>query len=384
MSNSEKPKFAFSSKAETKEDITNSPVEETTIKDVEPTTVAPEVNEVEENLDAPYTDRRTVTIGLVRNYSLYRRVNDKALPNRRDFIGSSINSSATLSSNKTEIEAYFPALLGVAPNSPEFITRVKNYLNNIQVPIDELGKTFDCSFIYNTKRDYLNIIKKEEAIEEKYQAVSKNNLRLLKEALKEKIYELNLLESSKCLIGRPVNVTDYILYRHCLLYNDVAKDLAFINSDPSIRFYFKDDKKEKDKARKLRLQSNRAKQNFIACIADNTLFEAMYIQYCLTKGLPIISALAEDDIVKEQNLDKFSTEDPTKFNKLYENKDLRLIGTIEKLIARGELVRIPHSQNIMTSEGQFIGANINEVVSWFKDPENTSIVNAYYNKLKNI
>lgn len=384
MSNSEKPKFAFSSKAETKEDITNSPVEETTIKDVEPTTVAPEVNEVEENLDAPYTDRRTVTIGLVRNYSLYRRVNDKALPNRRDFIGSSINSSATLSSNKTEIEAYFPALLGVAPNSPEFITRVKNYLNNIQVPIDELGKTFDCSFIYNTKRDYLNIIKKEEAIEEKYQAVSKNNLRLLKEALKEKIYELNLLESSKCLIGRPVNVTDYILYRHCLLYNDVAKDLAFINSDPSIRFYFKDDKKEKDKARKLRLQANRAKQNFIACIADNTLFEAMYIQYCLTKGLPIISALAEDDIVKEQNLDKFSTEDPTKFNKLYENKDLRLIGTIEKLIARGELVRIPHSQNIMTSEGQFIGANINEVVSWFKDPENTSIVNAYYNKLKNI
>ena len=384
MSNSEKPKFAFSSKAETKEDITNSPVEETTIKDVEPTTVAPEVNEVEENLDAPYTDRRTVTIGLVRNYSLYRRVNDKALPNRRDFIGSSINSSATLSSNKTEIEAYFPALLGVAPNSPEFITRVKNYLNNIQVPIDELGKTFDCSFIYNTKRDYLNIIKKEEAIEEKYQSVSKNNLRLLKEALKEKIYELNLLESSKCLIGRPVNVTDYILYRHCLLYNDVAKDLAFINSDPSIRFYFKDDKKEKDKARKLRLQANRAKQNFIACIADNTLFEAMYIQYCLTKGLPIISALAEDDIVKEQNLDKFSTEDPTKFNKLYENKDLRLIGTIEKLIARGELVRFPHSQNIMTSEGQFIGANINEVVSWFKDPENTSIVNAYYNKLKNI
>ena len=384
MSNSEKPKFAFSSKAETKEDITNSPVEETTIQDVEPTTVAPEVNEVEENLDAPYTDRRTVTIGLVRNYSLYRRVNDKALPNRRDFIGSSINSSATLSSNKTEIEAYFPALLGVAPNSPEFITRVKNYLNNIQVPIDELGKTFDCSFIYNTKRDYLNIIKKEEAIEEKYQAVSKNNLRLLKEALKEKIYELNLLESSKCLIGRPVNVTDYILYRHCLLYNDVAKDLAFINSDPSIRFYFKDDKKEKDKARKLRLQANRAKQNFIACIADNTLFEAMYIQYCLNKGLPIISALAEDDIVKEQNLDKFSTEDPTKFNKLYENKDLRLIGTIEKLIARGELVRIPHSQNIVTSEGQFIGANINEVVSWFKDPENTSIVNAYYNKLKNI
>ena len=94
-----------------------------------------------------------------------------------------------------------------------------------------------------------------------------------------------------------MNVTDYLMYRHCLLYNDVAKDTAFINSDPTIRFYFKDDRKEKEKLRKLRQEANKAKTNFVACIADNTLFEAMYIQYCLTKGLPIISALAEDDIV---------------------------------------------------------------------------------------
>lgn len=380
MSNSNGVKFAFGGKPKDTEENVSSPVEEAS----QPQTAAPVNTEKDEDLDKEYTDRRTVTIALVRNYSLYRRANDKALPSRRDYIGSSINSSSILSSNKVEIETYFPALLGVAPNNPDFITRVKNYLNNIQIPIDELGKTFDCSFIYNTKADYLKVLKKEEAIEEKYQSVGKNNLRLLKEALKEKIYELNLLESSKCTLGRPVNVTDYLMYRHCLLYNDVAKDMAFINSDPSIRFYFKDDKKEKDKARKLRLAANQAKKNFIDCIADNTLFEAMYIQYCITKGLPIISALAEDDVVKEQNLDKFSIEDPIKFNKLYSNKDIRLMGTIEKLIARGELIRIPHSQNVMTSEGQFIGANNNEVLSWFKDPQNTSIVNAYYNKLKNI
>ena len=174
------------------------------------------------------------------------------------------------------------------------------------------------------------------------------------------------------------------MYRHCLLYNDVAKDMAFINSDPSIRFYFKDDKKEKEKARKLRVAVNEAKRNYIACVADNTMFEAMYIQYCIVKGLPVISSLAEDDIIKEQNLDKFSSEDPVKFNKLYANKDIKLIGTIEKLIARGELIRLPHNQNIMTSEGQYLGANMNEVLSWFKNTENTSIVNAYYNKLKNI
>ena len=379
MSNSVKPQFGFGTKAQDKEENTiqeekvmNSPVEgiESEVEDTD--------------LDNEYTDRRSVTIALVKNYSLYRRANDKAIANRRDYIGSSINSSTVLSSNKVEVETYFPALLGEAPNSPTFITRVKQYLNNIQIPVDEIGKTFDTTFIYNTKRDYLKVLKKEEAIEDKYNAVPKNNLKLLKEALKEKIYELNLLESSKCKLGRPMNVTDYLMYRHCLLYNDVAKDMALINSDANIRFYFKDDKKEKEKLRKLRLEANKAKQNFVACIADNTLFEAMYIQYCVTKGLPVISALAEDDFVKEQNLDKFSTEDPVKFNKIFKNSDIKLMGTIEKLIARGELIRLPHNQNIMTSEGQYLGANMSEVIAWFKNPDNTGIVTAYYNKLKNI
>ena len=110
----------------------------------------------------------------------------------------------------------------------------------------------------------------------------------------------------------------------------------------------------------------------------------MYIQYCLVKGLPIISSLEDDDIIKEQNLDKFSVDEPVKFNKLFNNKDIKLIATIEKLIARGELIRLPHNQNIMASDGQFIGANMSEAVAWFKHPDNASVVNAYYSKLKNI
>ena len=379
MSDSKKPQYSFGTSAETKEQTKTSPVEEKAVKP------APEVEEETIlDIDQEYTDRRTVTIALVRNYSLYRKANDKALANRRDFIGSSINSSTVLASNKTEVETYFPALLGIAPNHPDFITRVKNYLNNIQIPIYELGKTFDCTFIYNTKKDYLAVLKKEQAIEDAFNAIPKNNLKLVKEGLKEKIYKLNLLESSKCKLGRPVNLNDYLMYRHCLLYNDVAKDMSIINSDPSIRFYFKDDKKEKDRAAKLRKEANNAKRNFIACIADASLFEAMYIQYCLAKGLPIISSLMEDDIIKEQNLDKFSTDDPAKFNKLYSNSNIKLIGTIEKLIARGELIRLTHNQNITTNEGIFIGANMNEAVTWFNNPENSSAVNAYMNKLKNI
>ena len=34
------------------------------------------------------------------------------------------------------------------------------------------------------------------------------------------------------------------------------------------------------------------------------------------------------------------------------------------------------------AHGEFIGANTTEAISWFKNPENTSVVNAYLAKLK--
>lgn len=193
----------------------------------------------DESLDEPYTEKRTITINLVTNYSLYRRANDKTLPKRMDKIGSCVRSSRTLSSNKGEIESYFPALIGLAPNNENFISRVKAYLNNISVSVDELGKTFDISFFWNRKRDYLRFRAEEEAIETAYMNSDRKGVKELREALEAKITKLNLLESEKYKYGYPIVLDDYLIYRHCLLYKDVAKDIALINSDPSIRFYLK-------------------------------------------------------------------------------------------------------------------------------------------------
>lgn len=337
-----------------------------------------------EDLDEEYTDRRSVTISLVKSYSLYRKVNDKVLPKRKDYIGGSIKSSRTLSANKEEVDAYFPNIIGLSPNDPNYISRVKQYLNNIRIPVDELGRTFDISFHYYHKKDYYKIKAEEEKIEEIYQSANRQNIKALREALNEKIKKLNILEGTKHRIGYPINVDDYLMYRHCLLYNDVAKDVALINSDSNIRFYFKDDQKEAEKLRKYRLEVNKAKANYVACLADNDLFDSIYTQYCVQNSLPVISSLAKDRLEREIELDKFSTNEPVKFNKIFNNKDVKLIANIEKLIARGELVRSQYNQNISTPDGEFIGANIGEAVAYFKNPDNTSIVNAYINKLKNI
>lgn len=359
-----------------KTDSVTSPVEEQVNE--------PATGDKQENLDDEYNDIRSVTISLVKNYSMYRKANDKVLPKRKDFIGSSVSSSRILASNKKEVEAYFPNLVGVAANEMSFITRVKKYLNNISVSVDELGRTFDISFHYNHKKDYYRIKAEEDKIEAEYQKVNRQNIKELKDALKLKITKLNALESTKHEYGYPLNVEEYLMYRHCLLYRDVAKDVALINSDQSIRFYFKDDQKENEKRRKYRMEVNKAKANYVACLADNTLFDAIYVQYCVMNNLPVISSLAEDRIEREIKLDKFSSDEPVKFNRIFNNKDAKLIATIETLIARGELVRSQYNQNITTPDGDFIGANIGEAVAYFKNPENTSIVNAYYSKLKNI
>lgn len=338
----------------------------------------------QEELDKPFTYKRSITVSLIQNYSLYRKTNDKVLPKKRDYIGSSIRSSQVLASNRAEVETYFPQLLGISVNNENFVTRLKQYLNNIQVPVNELGVTFDCSFRFNHKRDYFAFKAREEEIEMVYKKANKQSTKDLRAALAIKINDLNNLESEQYAVGSPVNITDYILYRHCLLYRDVAKDTALINCDPFVRFYLKDDAKDKERQQKLRQEINNAKRNYIEVIGDDEVFDAVYIQYCVVAGLPIVNSLLSERIDRESQLDKFSTSEPVKFNSIVKDKDLRIKSLIELLIARGEFVRSQFNQNITTQDGEFIGANMKEAIAWAKNPENENVLAAFKNKLKYI
>ena len=338
----------------------------------------------QEELDKPFTYKRSITVSLIQNYSLYRKANDKVLPKKRDYIGSSIRSSQVLASNHAEVEAYFPQLLGISVNNENFVTRLKQYLNNIQVPVNELGVTFDCSFRFNHKRDYFAFKAREEEIEMAYKKANKQSTKDLRAALAIKINDLNNLESEQYAVGSPVNITDYILYRHCLLYRDIAKDTALINCDSFVRFYLKDDAKDKERQQKLRQEINNAKRNYIEVIGDDEMFDAVYIQYCVVAGLPIVNSLLSERMDKESQLDKFSTSEPIKFNSIVKDRDLRIKSLIELLIARGEFVRSQFNQNITTQDGEFIGANIKEAIAWAKNPENENVLAAFKNKLKYI
>lgn len=335
-----------------------------------------------EDLNKEYVDKRTIIISLVHNYSNYRKVNMKVLGQRKETIGSSITSCRVLSSNSGEVNAYFPALVGLSPNHADFTSRVKAWLSNIQFVVNENDVPLDISFVYNTKKDYLDFKKKEDAIDEDYAKVDRTNLSAIKDAIKKRVNALNTLESEKYKIGHPVNLEQYIIYRHCLLYRDVAKDTAIVNSDPSVRFYIKDETKEAEKQKKLTEYRMQAMRNFIELNASPTKRNAVYITVVASRNENVSEALIKTDSEKMSYLMDYVNTYPDKFNKLFADKNITTRAFIETLIVRGELVRSEFNQQISTADGTLIGSNMNGAVAFFNNPDNKDVKELYENKLK--
>ena len=336
----------------------------------------------EVELNSPYTDKRTVTIAPVQQFSAYRRANIKSMPPRRNIIGSSISSTRILSSNKDEVEKYFPQIIGISPNNPEFVTRVKAYLSNISFNVQDAGSTLNISFTYDKKKDYLTIKEKEEKINAKRESVARNNTAAIKEAVKVWTQEINDLESEKAKYGHPDNIEEYLLYRHCLLYRDVAKDISLINSDSSLRFYIRDENKEAERAKRLVDERRKAMRNFLALESSDKKRNAVFIQMTVNNGGNIAEAMMKTPDQQVSALMTYLNDSPDKFNDLFEDKNVEMKSFIEALIARGELIRLEYNQQISTADGTFIGSNMNEAVAYFNNPTNKPVLEAMQNKYK--
>lgn len=317
-------------------------------------------------IDKSLTIPKKITVKPINKVSYYREVNSKVLGERVMSIGSSIYSADTLMSNHEEINKYFPIILGIGCTDPKFITSVGNYLNNIKLNVNSLGVTFDASFKYNTKEDYEYFTKKERSIEYKYKNADKSTMTLFNKALNDKYNEINKLESEKHKYGFPVNVFDYIMYRHCLLYSHIAKDIAVVDSNPNIRFYFVDEQKEANRINDLRNAKVKAKINYIKLCNNVDLLNQIYIMYCVKFDVSASNAIILSKESKLDALEAYSVNEPIAFNKLFNINDIKYKATIELAIARGLIIRLINSQNITTTDGVAIASNMNEAVMYYK------------------
>ena len=163
---------------------------------------------------------------------------------------------------------------------------------------------------------------------------------------------------------------------------DVAKDIALINSDPTLRFYIKDEAKEAEKAKRLTREKAEAMRNFVELNSSDSKFNAVFVAMSVLRNDNLSEALLKDKSEKMSILMDFVNASPDKFNKLVNDKNVKLKAFIETLIVRGELVRSEFNQQISTADGTFVGANMHEAMAWFENPANKDVRTAFENKLK--
>lgn len=252
-----------------------------------------------------------------------------------------------------EEERFLPRLIGTNTKSEHWDKATKEYWAGLSVSIPEGngendGLKLNISFKYDSKE------------QEEYN--------------KTCTYQSGLKQ------GTPVNISDYILYRYCLVYNRVANTFEDINNSPKIEFYLFSKEEE------ISLKSNvfktvkEANQLFYRQMSDRQWVDwVLRIFIASDKNTKIYSK--DLDTISEEEKDiilgKYVQDQPSKFMEIANDKSLEIKAFIELCVASNKLTRIPNTETIVMGETP-IGSTIGEAVIFLTNPKNANT----YNTLK--
>lgn len=205
-----------------------------------------------------------------------------------------------------EEDLLLPSILGLSPTSNEWMTKVKNFHANIDIPVPaKEGKKLNIS---TTKRT----IKNKEG--------------------KEVEYEF------------PVVPLDYIYYKHCLKHDEVAKSRETVDFHPKYRFYIEDAQELMDVSNQVLETKNKMRQHLLKMVGpaekDHDLIRAILVVAKEFTGREP-STKEEENVIA---IDKFAEAHPSEFVKFASDDTIKAKAFVHQLI----------SYNLITSVGNQI------------------------------
>ncbi len=339
--------------------------------------------------EGPYTFKRKATIMHRHNYSEYRKANMAYISDGKSKIGSAIRSVERMKVNAEELNVYMPMLIGEHPSSPNYNKAIDIHFSNIAVVVPVNGKILDTSFIFNSKQDFDNYLaklvailnkftKKKDEVKPGYEADSE-----LDDIYKEKDNAIVALESTLYRVGRPANVADYILWRYCLVYRDVANDESRMSKSDNIRFYLYDEEaKSRENKLKFELQRNATLKYAELLASPEDLLDTLW---ALSNIHPIDVKSVSANNPADMMLDKIVKLDPSGFLDIAKSKDLKTRSFIERAVSHSLINRIPNTQVLTDKEGNTIGSTLAEGIVYFKNRElNGEIISRIEKQLKSM
>lgn len=347
-------------------------------------------------------------------FNAYASANKDHLLEDSRLIGSSLSGVRKMLSKPSEQKVYMKEIIGISPNSPDWDATLNHYWNSLSVDIPIGGKELEIGFVYDItdsdKTDAIKVFnesnksnpfnedkdikayfdkKYEEVITDfnknlaKAETISDEKLKseTLNLIYKTKYDKIEMIESEKYKYATPISISDYMLWRYCLVYSHVANEITLVDKSRNIRFYLHSEEEIK-KAKEVR--KNVEKQRMEAFLSVVKDVEKMNkVMYALRLGY-LLDTMDPSDIDVELN--KYSIENTSKFVSTVNMANLDLVAFIEKLIVKGLLRRLDGTEIIVdyADPTKVIGNNLSEAIAYISNKENDKSITEYKNKLKGL
>lgn len=272
-------------------------------------------------------------------------------------IGSSgIGSTPYKGVDKDEERRFLPGVIGYDEKSPDWERQAREYWCNIHREVPPTGKDgrgglkIEAGLYYDSKEKYLR--------------------------------DLDAIPNKDGIIvnpaGDPISIVDYLLYRYCLVYPELANDVSMVNNSPKIRFYMFTKEKEIADQKVVVAGKRKAFETYSKNIGDDSWVNFMLRS--LVAGdkdarvqVKDVTAMKRDE--KDIMLYSYMEKDPSKFVGLGTDKNLEMRSFIEMAVAVGKLHRVPNTMTIL-NEGSTLGNTTEEVIATLNNPAMADVLRA--------
>lgn len=268
-----------------------------------------------------------------------------------ELIGSSFRSTGGYVTGLTleEERRFLPSIIGVSVNDPGWDAAVKAYYQNLSVPVPLItGLVLEAGYIYPDEKSAEAGQKEQESEWQKHVRIRETEAR-----------HYNMSFSTRNAKGNPISLSDYILYRYCLEYGDVANRPEDAYNTNKIRFVMSSEEAER-KTREIALSSKKkATSHFLSLVAEKP---QDLLDIVAVLELPEVRH-EKDALALEDFMYNWVQNNPEAYLNVALDAKLKSKATISRAIDHGVLRRIPNTSVIMYDDIE-LGKNMNEAISF--------------------
>lgn len=284
-----------------------------------------------------------------------------------EIIGTTVTAVATMTANNEEMKMVLPDIIGVSKDSPDWNAKVKDYWNSLCVYVTGAGKQLEIGFSY----DY------EDETRTKFitATAAKDEDGLIKYC-EDKLAKDPTFYKFMYRYAKPLNAEDYLLYRYCMGYRDVANHHNNVDTHAHIRLYIFDDEVQK----RIVAEDSKIKRESIIKLSElyskrEALLDVLYVFES--------DAVTQDETAQDIAIELIASGTPVEFLTTVKDKNITNKAMIQKYIRAGILKKVPLGTTILDGDsGDPIGKDLDETLLWIKTPTNAGTVADYAKRFK--